>query len=183
MPPGCLRGTPRSRLRLGLNEALEGALILPQKLLNLGLVGILGIERYEPVAGRKIFLPRKKIHLPDVLPPRPGHENLGFVDGIGVKVVIRVVTAENKMNSRNGPGELLLAVEIHMSDNYDNLAIFLLQFGDPFFCALGRVLETIFGLFPGRAAYRKPVGDEADQTDLNPPDILDEIGGEDRLRG
>ena len=86
---------------------------------------------------------------------------------------MRMVAAENEMNSRDGPGEFLLGVEIHMSDNYDNLAILLLQFGHPFFCGRDRVLKTILSFFLGRAAKRKPVGNEADETDPNPLKVLD----------
>jgi len=145
--PGGLRGSPRSRLRLGGNEALEAVFILPQKFLDLSLVGILGSEGYGPVTGVEDILRQGKIHLSNVFSPRPGHENLGFVHVVGVEVVIRIVAAENEMDFRDGRGEFLPGVEIHMGHNDDNPAIFLLQFRYPFFRGLDRVLKTVSGLF------------------------------------
>ena len=144
VPPGSRRrnaGGRSAAIERGSGGSSCIAAAIPE---FLGLVGILRFEGHRKKRLLSFFSSRKKSTCPIFSPRDPAQKILVPIHGDRVELVIRVVAAENKLDSRNGSGQLLLLVEIHMRHNDDDLAILLHQFGHQLLSDFDGVQDAVF---------------------------------------
>lgn len=175
------RASLEACLRRRFEEVLEVGLVLVEPFLGLGMVGVFRRQIYQLILEGQFLLFDGKIYFPQVFAARTGDKDMRHVGLHRVKLVMSDVAAEDEMDFRDGLGEPSLFILFHMRQSNDHLAIFLFQFGDDFFCSIDKVGQVEFLFFSRRPPQRKPSGNQSQKTHLDPLNLFDDVGFEDRF--